>query len=67
MSKSQKREEQNRKFREIYLQTKKEAKEIRDRSGISANPILQTSQQYVINLNLYKKKFSNQNIKTDLE
>ena len=54
MSKSQKREEQNRKFREIYLQTKKEAKEIRDRSGINANPILQTSQQYVINLNLYK-------------
>ena len=34
--------------------TKKEAKEIRDRTGISANPILQTSQQYVINLNLYK-------------
>ena len=54
MSKSQKRKEQNKKMREIYLQTKKEAKEIRDRSGISANPILQTYKKYLINLNLYK-------------
>lgn len=47
MSKSQKREEQNKIMRDSYLRTKQEAKEIKDRSGISANPILQTSQQYV--------------------
>ena len=47
MSKSRKREEQNKIMRDSYLRTKQEAKEIKDRSGISANPILQTSQQYV--------------------
>jgi hypothetical protein len=47
MSKSRKREEQNKIMRDSYLRTKQEAKEIKDRSGINANPILQTSQQYV--------------------
>ena len=47
MSKGMKREEQNKIMRDSYLRTKQEAKEIKDRSGISANPILQTSQQYV--------------------
>ena len=34
-------------MRESYLQTQKEAKEIRERAGINANPILQNSEQYV--------------------
>ena len=42
-----KREEQNKIMRESYLQTQKEAKEIRERAGINANPILQNSEQYV--------------------
>ena len=47
MSKPIKREEQNRIIRDSYIQTQKEAKEIRERAGVYANPILQTSQQYV--------------------
>jgi hypothetical protein len=47
MSKATKREEQNKIMRESYLQTQKEAKEIRERAGINANPILQNSEQYV--------------------
>ena len=47
MSKGMKREEQNKIMRESYLQTQKEAKEIRERAGINANPILQNSEQYV--------------------
>ena len=50
MSKPIKREEQNKIMRESYLQTQKEAREIKERAGIKSNPILQTSEQYVKNL-----------------
>ena len=50
MSKHINKEEQNKIIRNSYIQTQKEAKEIRDRAGINSNPILQKSKHYVLNI-----------------
>ena len=66
MSKPLNRAEQNKIIRDSYMQTQKEAKEIRDRAGINSNPILQKSKQYVYIKIKYNILYSNQNMKIDL-
>ena len=50
MSKPHNRTKQKKIIHNSYIQTQKEAKEIRDRAGINSNPILQKSKHYVLNI-----------------